>query len=160
MELEWDAEDLRASISKRPTGFNQTIENELLEIFQPFCPIADVLSDNLPVLHRPGVVLDSAGRILAWALPGILSKTRQVSTPASVGDCTKFVQDQIIRATEHLKSNITIDYSKPADSSRLHVGWRTGPAFFQNGQDWPAGTWLATPAGYAIGHQVSLNRRW
>ena len=64
------------------------------------------------------------------------------------------LQKEILRATEHLKSKIVIDESKPADLENSHVGWRTGPAFFREGFDWPAGTWLASPAGYAIGHQV------
>ena len=70
-------------------------------------------------------------------------------------------QREILGATEHLKCKLQIDESKVSDPLHSHVGWRTGPGFFREGCDWPAGTWLATPAGYALGHQVGhhTNRR-
>ena len=155
--MDWNADDLRASLGKKPNGFNQKREDQLLDIFQPFCPVDDVLMQRLPILHRPAVVVDDIGRILAWILPGILSKVRQVSEYNCSTEAVLrliFLQQEILGATEHLKCKLQIDDSKLANPRHSHVGWRTGPAFFREGCDWPAGTWLATPAGYAIGHQV------
>lgn len=154
--MDWNADDLRASLGKKPSGFNQKREDQLLDIFQPFCPVDDVLMQRLPILHRPAVIMDDIGRILAWILPGILSNVRQVSEqPHTEAIGSLIVQQQeILRATEHLKCKLQINGSKLFDPLHSHVGWRMGPAYFREGHDWPLGTWLATPTGYAIGHQV------
>ena len=77
--MEWNADDLRAALGKKPTGFNQKRENQLLDTFRPFCSVDDVLLQRLPILRRPAVILDDVGCILGWILPGILSRARQVS---------------------------------------------------------------------------------
>ncbi len=55
-------------------------EDSLLEKFPPFCGIESVLSNDIPILMRPGIIVDNSSKILAWALPGILSEARQVRT--------------------------------------------------------------------------------
>ena len=35
-----------------------------------------------------------------------------------------------------------------------HLQWRTAPTYYREGNAWPSGSWLAKPAGYALGHQV------
>ena len=76
--LQWDVEDLCTTMSKKPRGLNMEYENTLLENFRPFCDVDDVLEENVPILLRPGIIVDRSGNILAWALPGILSEERQV----------------------------------------------------------------------------------
>ena len=78
--MEWDAEDLRASLTHKPRGLNIARENELLNIFTPFCKPEDIIASNFPLLQRPAVVVDSADRILLWSLPEIFNTARQVGT--------------------------------------------------------------------------------
>ncbi len=59
-------------------------ENTLLERFPPFCGVESVLANDIPILLRPGIIVDNSGNVLAWALPGILSMERQVRTRASL----------------------------------------------------------------------------
>ncbi len=53
-------------------------EDSLLEKFPPFCGMESVLSNDIPILMRPGIIVDNTGKVLAWALPQILTETRQV----------------------------------------------------------------------------------
>ena len=80
MRLDWDAEDLRASLSKRQNGMNMVKEDELLEIFPPYDPPEQIKSNSMSLLRGPAVAVDSSGRLLYWHLPGIFSSRRQVST--------------------------------------------------------------------------------
>ncbi len=65
-------------MSKKPRGLNMDYENSLLERFPPFCGVESVHSNDIPILMRPGIIIDNKGKVLAWALPGILSEERQV----------------------------------------------------------------------------------
>lgn len=76
--MSWDAEELCAYMSKKPRGFNLDYEDALLERFPPVSGTESVLANDIPILLRPGIIVDSSGRILAWALPGILTEERQV----------------------------------------------------------------------------------
>lgn len=76
--VSWDVQDLRRAMSAKPRGLNLDAENSLLVDYPPFCGPNAVLENNIPLLQRPGIVVDRAGHVLAWSLPGILSKKRQV----------------------------------------------------------------------------------
>ena len=76
--MKWDAEALVQELGSRPRGMNMSYENELLHRFPPYCSVKDVLHNRMPILRRPGIITDAVGRILAWALPGILTTARQV----------------------------------------------------------------------------------
>ncbi|TFK80966.1 hypothetical protein K466DRAFT_502948 [Polyporus arcularius HHB13444] len=93
-------------------------------------------------MQRPGIFVDSTGKVLAWSLPGILSGARQVrATPYSYRAGTV--------AKRSRASGSKGKGSKPM------VQWRTAPTFYQPGRKWPAGSWLATPGGYAVGHKTA-----
>ena len=79
MVVAWNAEDYCASLSGKQRGLNMEVENALLEIFSPLCPVKDVLEDRLPLRSEPALLVDEAGHVLMWYLPGLLSPERQVS---------------------------------------------------------------------------------
>lgn len=81
--MAWDAEDLRASLGQRAAGFDLDVENELLNMFPPFCDASRVIANDMPLLQAPAVVVDNVGRVLMWHLPGVFTPDRQVSTPTS-----------------------------------------------------------------------------
>ncbi len=64
-------------------------------------------------------------------------------------------QGMCLDATENLRDQIKMKGSK-ATASKPMVQWRTAPTFYQPGLDWPPGSWLGTPGGYAVGHKVSI----
>ena len=78
--MDWDAEDLRASLTKRQNGMNMAKEDELLDIFPPYAPPEEIKGNRMSLLRGPAVAVDSWGRLLYWHLPGIFLPRRQVST--------------------------------------------------------------------------------
>ncbi|KAI0708299.1 hypothetical protein C8Q76DRAFT_695733 [Earliella scabrosa] len=131
----WHADDLRASLSKKQNGLNPAREDELLDIFQPFCEPEEVKDNQVPILYRPGMVVDGSGNVLVWHLPGLLSEGRQ---------------NQILGATEHIKFKL----KTCGNAGHPDLRWRDSDTYFQPGNNWPPGVWLASPAGYAVGHKV------
>ena len=70
----WSAVAYAAALQSkgsRCTGQQAHIENALMNEFPP-------LARNYQEF-KPSIILDNEGRILMWYLPGILSRTRQVS---------------------------------------------------------------------------------
>ena len=76
--LTWDAELLADEVGKRPRGQNMEREDQLLANFPPYSASNEVVSNTMKMVKRPAIITDLRGRILAWALPEILSLSRQV----------------------------------------------------------------------------------
>lgn len=78
--VSWDAM-IYADQLPRHAVHTTSLEDELLYRFPPLAPAGEVtgLEDTLPIVSKPAVFCDSAGRILAWSLPRILSERHQVS---------------------------------------------------------------------------------
>ena len=74
----WVAEDLCASLSKGQNGDDMKRENELLGIYSPLVSPEAVVKNRPALLQRPGLVVDSGGRVLVWVLPDIMLAERQV----------------------------------------------------------------------------------
>lgn len=84
MTVPWDAEEYSADLSSRMSGASQRAEKRLGEKWGDSC-LSDAVHkrkyDNRDwiCLDTPHTLVDRAGRILAWILPLLLSKPRQVS---------------------------------------------------------------------------------
>lgn len=153
--MSWDATDLRASLSKKCRGLNVDVENELIRTFPPICDPDDVFRDQLPLLRSPAIVVDSAGRVLVWALPDLLSPERQVNLSILIETrhpATDGPQCQILQATALLQREIKVNHVVNPDN--VATNWRCSPTFYQPGEQWPSGSWSASPVRYMIGHTV------
>jgi hypothetical protein len=71
--LSWDAVRYCDRLSIKENGRNQAKEDSILGCYPPPPNASDL------VMNKPGTVVDRHGIILAWYLPNILPKQRQVS---------------------------------------------------------------------------------
>lgn len=70
----WDIEEYSQAVGRRNYGRHAQDEATLQEEF----PIP-----HIGHLTEPAVIVDIAGRILTWYLPGLLNRERQVCIPSA-----------------------------------------------------------------------------
>lgn len=78
VHLSWAGPDYVAAMPARPSGRNAGVEEQLSKAFPP------LHCRPFPLVSRPSIILDSAGNILTWYLPGLLSNERQVNLVLSL----------------------------------------------------------------------------
>lgn len=70
--LSWKVEEYEKNVTPRANGFNRDLEESLKKRFPPaYDPPSQIIA-------VPCTVVDAAGRILAWHLPDVICKQRQV----------------------------------------------------------------------------------
>ena len=81
VSVTWDAVEY-ANTLPRSTTLKKVMEESLLREYPPITPVSAVEGRTacLPIVPEPAVFTDSAGRLLAWSLPGIIPLHRQVSS--------------------------------------------------------------------------------
>lgn len=100
VRLTWSANTYDKHLGLRPNGRNEAFEEDLKRVFPPLqLPINFVAKDPL-------VIVDCEDRILAWYLPNVLTKNRQVCfNVSSPPDYKNFSQQLIWRANGWLQSS-------------------------------------------------------
>ncbi|KAH9476467.1 hypothetical protein JR316_0010379 [Psilocybe cubensis] len=123
----WDAEEYLTHLSARCTGQNFTVEARLKDKFSP-------VHSALQYQTLPGTVVDSAGNILVWYLPGILSETRVESVWNSLRDIETMIHKAVPLATS----------------------WRVNDSYFRHEPGWvQPGNINFSPAWFQQGHETS-----
>lgn len=71
VQTAWDVEEYALHISARNYGQNAKLESNLLNMFPP-------IHEPAKEYRRPTLLTDVRGHALAWYLPGLITRTRQV----------------------------------------------------------------------------------
>ncbi|KAF7967721.1 hypothetical protein HWV62_33317 [Athelia sp. TMB] len=72
VRMSWSAQEYAEALPPRPHGHDGPVESDMERKYHP------AFAHPVPTLHTPHTVIDRDGRIIAWYLPGILTKARQV----------------------------------------------------------------------------------
>ncbi len=76
--IPWDVDRYNDRLTRAMNGRDKAAEDVIKNAFPPL---------SMPRVEDPAIVVEKHGRILAWILPDILSKERQVSSFNSYERC-------------------------------------------------------------------------